>query len=70
MVREGADYLDRAGADVAVMWKTGGEGRSVVKSERWAALGFLQLGLEGINFVPVFKYSLLHQGEVRLLRHY
>ena len=54
---------------MAVMRQTGREGRSIVESELWLALGHLQLLVECIDFIPVGQHFLLLGGEVRLVRH-
>jgi hypothetical protein len=65
-----ADYvLDGAGSDVAVVGRSGGEGRAVVEGVGRQMLCLLELLLEGANRVPIFESLLFLLREVNPLRN-
>ena len=63
-------YLDGTGGDMTVMRQSRGEGRAIVESVLFLALGHLKLSVEGINFSPVVQDFFFLSGEVWLVGHY
>lgn len=58
------DVLDRGSQQVAIVRKTGCEGRPIVKGVGLTALGELNLAVEGVNFPPPLEDELLLGGKI------
>ena len=56
----GHDVFYRARYQVPMMGQPRSEGWTVVKDERFLALGFFQRLFEGVGFLPQFKDVVLH----------
>eukprot|EP00760_Papus_ankaliazontas_P021320 PhM_4_TR18673/c0_g1_i1/m.71141 len=57
------NVLDRAGEDVAVMGRAGGERRTVVEGVAGSPLALLERRLEGVDLLPVCEDLVLELGE-------